>query len=161
MRNFSAGAGSSSAMLRGPVATSEPAAEISVKGRDKPVVRNPPDVKPGPSLLEFSNTDTPLQKASISGLPAGGEGLGHLVFGVGGICLAKKALFGGARQKLKKAKARASSAEIGGIQQNASGPKQGETSTDTPKRPRSESSTPYRNGHISKKAQGLQWTREL
>jgi hypothetical protein len=39
------GAGSSGAPLRGLVATSEPAVEISAKGRDKPVVRNLPEVK--------------------------------------------------------------------------------------------------------------------
>jgi hypothetical protein len=33
------GTGSSSAPLRGPVATNESAVEISAKGRDKPVVR--------------------------------------------------------------------------------------------------------------------------
>jgi hypothetical protein len=129
--------------LRGPVASSKPAAEISAKGRDKPVVRNLPEVKPGTSLLGVSNTDIPLLGASISGLPAAGE-VGHLVSGVGRIRLAKKALSGCARRKLKKVKARASKAETWGIQQpgNARAPKQGETSAETPKRPRSEGSTP-------------------
>jgi hypothetical protein len=103
------------------------------------MVRKLPEVKPG-----ICGTDTPLQGASVSGLPAGGEELGHLVSGVDGICLAKKALSGCARQKLKKVKARASETRTGGIQQpgNASAPKQGETSTGTPKRLRSKGSTP-------------------
>jgi hypothetical protein len=56
----------------------------------------------------------------------------------------KKALSGCARWKFKKARASASEAETWGIQQpgNASAPKQGETSTETSKRPRSENSTP-------------------
>jgi hypothetical protein len=66
------GAGSSGASLRGPVATSEPAAEISAKGRDRQVLRNLPEVKPGTSFLGVSDTDTPLQGASISSLPAAG-----------------------------------------------------------------------------------------
>jgi hypothetical protein len=53
-------AGSSGAPLRGPVATSKSAAEISAKGRDEPVMRNLPEVKPGTSLLGVSGTDTPL-----------------------------------------------------------------------------------------------------
>jgi hypothetical protein len=48
--------------LRGPVATSEPAVEISAKGGDEPVVRNLPEVKPGTLLMGVSNTDTPLQR---------------------------------------------------------------------------------------------------
>jgi hypothetical protein len=91
------GAQSSGVPLRGPAATSEPAGVISAKGRDEPMV------KPGTSLLGGSGTNTPLQGASISGLPAVGE-LGHLVSGVGGIRLVKKALSGCARQKLKKKK---------------------------------------------------------
>jgi hypothetical protein len=43
-------AGSSDAPLRGPGATTEPAVEISAKGRDKPAVRNLPEVKPKISL---------------------------------------------------------------------------------------------------------------
>jgi hypothetical protein len=107
------------------------------------VVRNLPEEKPGTSLLGVSGTDTPLQGASISGLPAVEEELGHLVSRVGGLRQVKKALSGCARQKLKKAKARASEAGTAGIQQpgNASVPKQGETLTETPKRPRSEGST--------------------
>jgi hypothetical protein len=70
------------------------------------VVRNLPEVKPGTPLLGVSDTDTPLWRASISGLPTVGEELGHLVSGVGGLHLAKKALSGCARRKLKKDKAR-------------------------------------------------------
>jgi hypothetical protein len=53
-------------------------------------------------------------------------------------------LSGGARQKLKKAKARASEAKTGGTQQpgNETVPKQEKTSIETPKRPWSENSTP-------------------
>jgi hypothetical protein len=84
------------------VGTSKPAAEISAKGRDKPVLRNLPEVKPETSLLGVSDTDTPLQGASISGIPAAGGEPGHLVSGVGGIRLAKKASSGCARRKMKK-----------------------------------------------------------
>jgi hypothetical protein len=73
------GAGSSGVPLRGPVATGEPAVEISAKGRDEPVVRNMPKVKPKISLLGVCSTDTPLQGASTSSIPTVGEGLGHLV----------------------------------------------------------------------------------
>jgi hypothetical protein len=53
-------------------------------------------------------------------------------------------LSGCARRKLKEAKAEASEGGTGGIQHlgNASVPKQGETLIETPKRPRSEGSTP-------------------
>jgi hypothetical protein len=63
--NLQQEAGSSGAPLRGPVTTSEPAADISAKGRDEPVVRNLPEVKPGTSLLGVSGTDTPLQGAYL------------------------------------------------------------------------------------------------
>jgi hypothetical protein len=43
-------AGSSGEPLRNPVATSEPAVEISTKSKDKPVVQNLPE----------AGTDTPL-----------------------------------------------------------------------------------------------------
>jgi hypothetical protein len=86
---------------------------MSTKGRDEPVMRNLPEVKPETSLLGVSDTDTPLQGTSISGLPAAGGEPGHLVSGAGGIRLEKKALSGCARRKLKKAKARASEAETG------------------------------------------------
>jgi hypothetical protein len=78
------------------------------------VVRTLPEIKPGTSLLGVSDTDTPLQGDNISGLPAAGGETGHLLSGVGGIRLAKKALSGYSRRKLKKAKARASEAETGG-----------------------------------------------
>jgi hypothetical protein len=137
------GAGSSGAPLSDPVATSEPAVEISAKGRDKPMVRNLPELKPKIRLLGVNSTDIPLHGVSTSSKPTVG-GQGHLVSRAGGHCLAKKSLSGCARRKLKKAKARASEVETGGIQQrgNASAPKQGETSTKTPKRPKSEGSTP-------------------
>jgi hypothetical protein len=118
-------AGSSSAPLRGPGAINEPAVEISAKGSDEPVVRNLPKVKPRIPLLGISGTDTPLQRASTSGITTAKEGLGHLVSGVCGIHLAKKTLSGCARRKLKKAKARASKAGTGIILQpgNAGVPK--------------------------------------
>jgi hypothetical protein len=52
------GTGSSGSSVRGPVATSKPAAEISAKGRDKPEVRNLPKVKPRTSLLGVIDIDT-------------------------------------------------------------------------------------------------------
>jgi hypothetical protein len=75
--------------------------------------------------------------------------LGHKVSGAGELRLAKKALSGCARRKLKKARARASEAETGGIQQpgNAGAPKQGETL----KRPRSEGSTPTQTARAPKR----------
>jgi hypothetical protein len=73
------------------------------------MVRNLPEVKPKIPLLEVSRTDIPLQGASTSSKPTA-EGQGHLVSKVGGLHLAKKALSGCARQKLKKARARASEA---------------------------------------------------
>jgi hypothetical protein len=111
------------------------------------------EVKPGTSLLGVSGTDTPLQGASISGIPTVGEELGHLVSEVGGLHPAKMALSGCARWKLKKTKARASKAGIGGIQQsgNASAPKQGETLTETFNRQRSEGSIPSRTLRPPKK----------
>jgi hypothetical protein len=71
---------------------------------------------------------------------------GHLVSGVGGFHLAKKALYGCTRQKLKKVKARASEAGTGDIQQpeNADVPKKRETLTETLKRPRLDGSTPMK-----------------
>jgi hypothetical protein len=55
------GAGSSGAPLRGLVATSEPAVEISANVRDKPAVRNLSEVKSKTTHLGVSSTDTPLQ----------------------------------------------------------------------------------------------------
>jgi hypothetical protein len=138
------GAGSSGAPLMGPAATSEPSVEISVEGRDEPVVRNLPDVKPRTPILGVSSTDTPLQGASSSSIPTEGEGLDNLAYGVSGFRPAKKTLSGSARRKLKKARGRVREAGTGGIQQpgNAGAPKQGGTSTETLKRPRSEGSNP-------------------
>jgi hypothetical protein len=59
------GAGSSGTPLRGPVATSKPAVEISAKDRDESVVRNLLNVKSGTLLLWISNTDTPLQRVVL------------------------------------------------------------------------------------------------
>jgi hypothetical protein len=93
------GAGSSGAPLRDQATTSEPVVENSAKGRDEPVVRNLLDAKPRTPLLGVSSTDIPLQRASTSSIPTAREGLGHIVSGVGELRLAKKALFGCARQK--------------------------------------------------------------
>jgi hypothetical protein len=108
------GAGSSGAPLRGPVATSEPTVEISAKGKNEPAVRNLPEVKPRTLLLEVSSTDNQLQGASTSSIPTAEEVLEHLVSGAGGLHLAKKTCF---RQKMKKAKTRASEAGTAGTQQ--------------------------------------------
>jgi hypothetical protein len=96
-------------------------------------VRNLLQVKPRTPLLGVSSSGIPLQGASSSSTPTAREDLGHLVSGVGGIRLGKKTLSGCARQKLKKAKAKASEARTGGIQQpgNARAPKQGEALTGT------------------------------
>jgi hypothetical protein len=137
------GAGSSGVPRSGPAATRVPAVEISAKGRDKPMVRYLPGVKRKIPLMGVGHTDIPPQGASTSSKPAVGEGQGHSVSQRGGPRLAKKAVSGCAIRKLKKAIARASEAETGGIQQpeNASAPKQGENSTKASKRPRSEGST--------------------
>jgi hypothetical protein len=89
------------------------------------MVRYLPEVKPKTPLLGVSSSK-----------PTVGEGLGHLVSRVGGLHLAKKALPGCARWKLKRVKARASEAGTWGIQQpgDAGTPKQGETLTETLKR---------------------------
>jgi hypothetical protein len=132
------GAGSSGVPARGPVATSEPAAVISAKGRDEPMVRNLPEVKPGTSLLGASGINTPLHGAGSSGIPAAGGDQECLVPGIGERRLAKKALSGCARRKLEKAKAKSSEAGTWGIQKpgNASLTKQSDTPTEIPKRPR-------------------------
>jgi hypothetical protein len=54
------GAGSSGELLRGPVATCEPAVEISAKGRDEPVVRNLSEVKPRTLPLAVNSSNIPL-----------------------------------------------------------------------------------------------------
>jgi hypothetical protein len=70
---FQQGAGSSGTLLRVPVSTSEPAVELSAKGREEPVVRNLPEVKPRTLLLGVSCTDTPLRGASTYSIPTAGE----------------------------------------------------------------------------------------
>jgi hypothetical protein len=112
---------------------------------DKPVVRNLPEVKPGTSLMGASVADVPLQGAGTANLPAIGRELEHLVTGVGP-CLAKKALCGCARRKLKQVREKKSEAKTGGIQQpgHASAPRQGTTSTKTPKTPRSDECIPIK-----------------
>jgi hypothetical protein len=150
-RNTSAGGWKLWCTVKGPSCVG-----ISAKDRDEPVVRNLSEVKSKTILLGVSSTDIPLQGTSTSSIPTAG-GLGHIVSGVGELLLAKKALSGCARRKLKKARAWASKAGTGGIQQpgNAGAPKQGETPTETLKRPRSKGSTPTQNGQSTKKAQGL------
>jgi hypothetical protein len=68
------------------------------------VVRNLTEVKPRTPLLGVSSTDTPLQGASSRSTPTARDRLGHVVSGVGGLRLAKKALErqkqGEARQEL-------------------------------------------------------------
>jgi hypothetical protein len=66
---------------QGALATSKPAAEVSARGRDEPVVRHLPAVTPRTSLLGARSSDIPLQGASSSSTPAEGEGLRHLVLG--------------------------------------------------------------------------------
>jgi hypothetical protein len=56
-------AGSSGEPLRGPVATSDPAIEISAKGRNEPVVQNLPERHLGQYFLEPSDYfDVPMSK---------------------------------------------------------------------------------------------------
>jgi hypothetical protein len=108
--------------------------------------------------LGVSSTDIPLHGASTSSTPTAGEALGHIVSGVGGFHLAKKALSGSAKQKQKKERARGSEARTGGIQQPGivSAPKQGETPTKILKRPRSEGSTPTEAARTPKRPRDLQ-----
>jgi hypothetical protein len=156
------GAGSSDVPSRRPPATSEPAVEISVKYRDEPAVRNLSEVKTKTTLLEVSGTDIPLQGASTSRTPTAG-GLGHIVSGLGGHRLAKKALSGCARRKLKEARARANKTGTGGIQQpgNVRAPKQGKTPTETLKRPRSKGSTLIETARAPKRPREFKQTRGL
>jgi hypothetical protein len=116
------------------------------------MVRSLPKVKLRTPLLGISITDTPMKGASSSSIPTAG-GLGHLVSGVGGLHLAKKALSVCARWKLKRARLRASKAGTGGIQQpgNAGAHKQGETSTETLKRPSSVGIIPMKMARSSKR----------
>jgi hypothetical protein len=111
-RNTAVGAGSSSAPRNGLVVSSGPAVEISAKGRDKPIVRHLPNVKPKIPLLGVSRTDIPLQRTSNSSKSTV-EGQVQLASQAGGPHLAKKALSGCTRQKLKKARVRASEVERG------------------------------------------------
>jgi Rod binding domain-containing protein len=157
-RNTSARAGKSGAQQSVLVATSEPAVEISAKGRDKPMVRHQHTVKPKIPLLGVSHTDIPLQGASTSSKPTVGEGQGHLVSQAGGPRLAKKALSGCARQKLKKAKARASEAGTGGIHQ-CKRAKAGRNLNQNHKEAKVRGKYPHRNGQSSKMDQEL--TRKL
>jgi hypothetical protein len=78
----------------------------------------PSEVKSETILLGIISTDIPLQGTSTSSIPTGGEGLGYIVSGVGELRLKKKALSGWTRQKLKKARAKASEAGTLGIQKS-------------------------------------------
>jgi hypothetical protein len=113
---------------------------------------NQSEVKSKTILLGVSCTDIPLQGTSTSNIPTEGEGLGYIVSGVGEFRLAKQALSGCARRKFKKARARKSEAGTVGIQQpgNWVAPKQGETPTETLKRPRSEGGTPTETARAPK-----------
>jgi hypothetical protein len=94
--NLQQGAGNSGTPpLRGAGATSEPAVEVSTKGRDKPEVRNLPEV--------LSRTSLP--GVSSSNIPAEGEGPRHLASGVSTLHRDKTRLSGCLRQKIKKDKA--------------------------------------------------------
>jgi hypothetical protein len=121
------------------------------------VVQNLTKAQLKPPLLGVSSTDTPLQGAGSSSKPAAGEGLAHLLSGIGGPRLAKKALSGFAKRKLKKARAGASQAGTGGSQEpgTAGSSKQGETPTGTLKRPRLEGSTPTKRIRTPKRPRDL------
>jgi hypothetical protein len=80
---------------------------------DEPVVRNLSKVKSETTLLGVSSTDTPLQGVSISSIPTAEKGLGHTVSGVDEFLLAKKALSGCARRKLKRQKLWQARQELG------------------------------------------------
>jgi hypothetical protein len=57
------GAGSSGEPLRGPVTTSEPAVEISAKGRNESIFQNLPECHLGRYILEPSDyVDVPMSK---------------------------------------------------------------------------------------------------
>jgi hypothetical protein len=146
------GPGSSGKPHSGPAATSVPAGGTSAERRDKPMAGHLPEVKTKITLMEVSLTDTPLQGASTSSKIVEKEGQGRLVPQTGELRLAKEALSGYTRRKLRKTKAGTSEASTGGFQQpgNASGLKPGETSTKPSKRPRSEGSTPTEVARESK-----------
>jgi hypothetical protein len=122
---------------RGTGTISKPTFEVSAKGRDEPVSRNLPELTSRTLLLGVCNSDTPMQGASSSSIPAAGEGLRHLASGAGRLHLSTTELFGCARQKLIRAKA--SQAETRSTQQlrNVYMAKLEETPTGTSKRPRS------------------------
>jgi hypothetical protein len=109
------GAASSRVPARDPVATSEPAAVISAKGRNEPLVRNLLEVELGTSLSGTGGINTPLQGAGSAGIPVVEGDQGSLVPSMGEFCLVKKALSGCARRKLKKTKARSGVAGTAGI----------------------------------------------
>jgi hypothetical protein len=109
------GAGSSVEPLRGPVATSETAVEFLAEGREEPVVQNLPGAKPKMTPLGVSNTDIPLQGASIFSILTVGGGLRHLISGVGGFRLANKSLSGCARRKMKRQKLRQEKQELAAV----------------------------------------------
>jgi hypothetical protein len=138
------GAGSSGVLVRDPVTTSEPAAVISAKGRSEPLVRNLPEVELRTSLSGTGRINTPLQGAGSAGIPIVEGDRGSLVPSMVEFLLAKKALSGCARRKLKKAKARSGEAGTWGIQQPGTVglTVQLETFTEPPKRPRPGGSTP-------------------
>jgi hypothetical protein len=108
------------------------------------MARNLPEVELGTSFSGTGGINTPLQGAGSAGISVAGGDQGSLVPRIGELCLSKKALSGCAIRKLKKAKANSSEAGTGDIQQpgTAGLTKQLETPTETPKRPRSEGSTP-------------------
>jgi hypothetical protein len=81
-------------VINDPLST-EPAVEVSARGRDEPVVRYQHAVTSRTSLLRASSSDTPLQGVCNSGKPAEGDRF----------YLAKTKLSGCSRQKLKKASA--------------------------------------------------------
>jgi hypothetical protein len=93
----------------------QPANQISVKGRDEPVVRNLPKVTSRTLLSEVSSSDIPLQGASSFSTPTEGKSLKHLASGVGRLHLVRTKLSGSTRQMLKKATA--SQVGIRGTQQ--------------------------------------------
>jgi hypothetical protein len=99
------------------VATSEPAAVTSDKGRDEPMARNLHEVELGTSFSGTSGINTPLQGAGSAGIPVAGGEQGSLVPRIGELRLAKKALSGCSTRKLKKAKAKSSEEGTGDIQQ--------------------------------------------
>jgi hypothetical protein len=136
---------------RGTGTTSEPASEVSAKGRDEPVLRNLPDVTSRTVLLGVSSSDTPMQGASSLSIPAQGEGLRHLASGTGRLHLSRTEPSGCARQKLKKASASQAGTRSTQQVRNVGMSKLGETLTGTSKRPRSDGSNPVERARPSKR----------